>query len=147
MPSGPKHQIFCVVALSQPNLSTSVRVRVAHKQFVGLTVPTDQVVYSVNSAVWQCPRDAVVDVETLARHSAYGRCQVASPEIPVQANAVQKPVGGLEPVSLVYEGCGQWMPSEYRMCARELLEATGENGLAGSTALVWPVGRLGRRAD
>mmetsp|Transcript_9127 Transcript_9127/g.19840 ORF Transcript_9127/g.19840 Transcript_9127/m.19840 type:complete len:244 (+) Transcript_9127:329-1060(+) len=27
VPSGPKHQIFCVVALSQPNLSTRVRVR------------------------------------------------------------------------------------------------------------------------
>mmetsp|Transcript_12886 Transcript_12886/g.41172 ORF Transcript_12886/g.41172 Transcript_12886/m.41172 type:complete len:247 (+) Transcript_12886:269-1009(+) len=27
VPSGPKHQIFCVVCLSQPNLSTSTRVR------------------------------------------------------------------------------------------------------------------------
>jgi len=112
-----------------------VRIRVAHKQFVGLTVPADQVIYSVSSAVWQCPRDATVDVETLARHSAVGRCQVSTPEQPVQANAVQKLVGGAEPISLSTDGCGQWMPAEYRMCARELLEAGAE--FAAATALVY----------
>ena len=33
-----------------------IRIRVTHKQFVGLTVPADQVIYSVSSSVWQCPR-------------------------------------------------------------------------------------------
>ena len=112
-----------------------VRIRIAHKQFVGLTVPADQVIYSVSSAVWQCPRDTVVDVEELARHSAAGRCQVGLPDTPVQANAVQRLSGGLEPISLATEGCGAWMPSEYRMCARELLEAGGE--FAAATALVY----------
>ena len=55
--------------------------------------------------------------------------------MPVQPNAVQRPVGGLEPISLVYEGCGQWMPSEYRMCARELVDAGGE--FAAATALIY----------
>ena len=112
-----------------------VRIRIAHKQFVGLTVPADQVIYSVSSAVWQCPRDASVDVDELARHSAVGRCQVSAPELPLQPSAVQKPVGGLEPISMATEGCGQWMPAEYRMCARELLEAGAE--FAAATALVY----------
>lgn len=112
-----------------------IRIRVAHKQFVGLTVPADQVIYSVSSSVWQCPRDAVVDVEELARHSARGRCQVALPDLPVQPNAVQRLHGGLKPISLTTEGCGQWMPAEYRMCARELLEAGAE--VAAATALVY----------
>jgi hypothetical protein len=121
---------------SQRAITTrGVRIRVAHKQFLGLTVPADQMIYSVSSAVWQCPRDAVVDVEKLVRHSAVGRCQVAPPELPVQPNAVQRLVGGLEPISLAMEGCGQWMPPEYRMCARELLEAGAE--FAAATALVY----------
>jgi len=32
VPSGPKHQIFCVVCLSQPNLSTRVRCLLAFRQ-------------------------------------------------------------------------------------------------------------------
>ena len=112
-----------------------IRIRVAHKQFVGLTVPADQVIYSVSSSVWQCPRGAAVDLETLARHSAAGRCQIAPPDSLPQPSAVQQPIGALEPISLAAEGCGQWMPAEYRMCARELLEAGGE--FSASTGLVY----------
>ena len=112
-----------------------IRIRIANKQFVGLTVPADQVIYSVSSSVWQCPRDAVVDVETLARHSARGRCQISLPDMSVKPNAVQRLQGGLEPISLTTEGCGQWMPAEYRMCARELLEAGAE--MAAATALIY----------
>ena len=112
-----------------------IRIRVTHKQFVGLTVPADQVIYSVSSSVWQCPRDVHVDVDELARHSAVGRCQVSPARHPVQPNAVQVLVGGLDRISLTTEGCGQWMPAEYRMCAQELLEAGAE--FSAATALVY----------
>uniref|UniRef100_A0A7S2CVX3 Uncharacterized protein n=1 Tax=Haptolina brevifila TaxID=156173 RepID=A0A7S2CVX3_9EUKA len=112
-----------------------IRIRIANKQFVGLTVPADQVIYSVGGAVWQCPQDASVDVGELARHAASGRCQATLPNLPPQPNAVQQLAGGLERLTLSTEGCGAWMPPEFRMCAAELLEGGAE--LAASTAVVY----------
>ena len=43
-----------------------IRMRMANKQFVGLTVDADYVIYSVDGAVWQCPRDASVEIGALA---------------------------------------------------------------------------------
>jgi hypothetical protein len=37
----------------------------AHKQFVGLTVPSDDQIYAVNGAVWQCPKAATVSTAEL----------------------------------------------------------------------------------
>ena len=52
-------------AASQPG----IRIKMAHKQFVGLTVPSDEQIYAVNGAVWQCPKAASVSVGELERHS------------------------------------------------------------------------------
>lgn len=117
-----------------------IRIRIAHKQLVGLTVPADQVIYSVSSSVWQCPENVKVDVNELALHAAAGRCQVALPGLPVQRNAVQELWGSPEPISLTTEGCGQWMPPEYRMCARELLD--GGSYDTPSTDLIYVNGTL-----
>ena len=46
-----------------------VRIKVAHKQFVGLSVPSDDQIFAINGAVWQCPREPAVDVKDLAQHS------------------------------------------------------------------------------
>ena len=56
-----------------------MRIKMANKQFVGLTVPSDERIYSVDGAIWQCARDAHVDVEQLALHSARGRCLLELP--------------------------------------------------------------------
>ena len=112
-----------------------IRIRVANKQFVGLTLPADQHIYSVNSAVWQCPRDAHVDLDELARHAAVGRCQLSLPGRPAQPASVQELVGGFERLTMSTEGCGSWMPPEYRMCATELLEGGAE--LSAATAIVY----------
>ena len=42
-----------------------IRIKMAHKQFVGLTVPSDEQIYAVNGAVWQCPKAATVSVAWL----------------------------------------------------------------------------------
>ena len=113
-----------------------IKVKFANKQFVGLTVPSDKTIYAVANSVWECPADAQVDVADLARHSARGRCQMAPPTQPVQPNAVQQLVGSVQKLSIVSEGCGAWMPPEYRMCAADLAEAAGAEQTA-STAILY----------
>ena len=44
------------------------------------------------------------------------------------------PQGELSTLQLTAEGCGRWMPLEYRMCAAELLDGGAE--LAASTSTV-----------
>jgi len=112
-----------------------IRIKVANKQFVGLTVPADQHIFAVANSVWQCPVDAAVDFAVLARHSARGRCQLSPPGQPVKPNAVQQLVGPLERMAVSSEGCGAWMPPEYRMCAADLLEGGAE--LAAATSLLY----------
>ena len=112
-----------------------LRIKVANKQFVGLTTPADVDIYAVDSSVWQCPRDAAVDLSLLAARSAAGRCQLSRPGEARQPLAVQVPVGAPTPLVLTAEGCGQWMPVEYRMCAAELLD--GGAALAASTSTAY----------
>ena len=118
-------------------------LKMVHKQFVGLTVPADQVstadwnarvpsplrlpdpsrcsvpqkdsslsspqmIYYVDGSVWQCAKDARVDVSQLALHGARFKCDVELP-------GVLLPVGAMEKLDVSPEGCGRWMPVEYRM--------------------------------
>lgn len=92
-----------------------IRIKMAHKQFVGLSVPSDDVVYSVNNAVWQCPRGAPVQLDALHAHSQ----QQCAPDM----EGVQQPLGEMLPLQVSSEGgCGRWMPVEYRMCAVNMPE-------------------------
>jgi uncharacterized membrane protein YgcG len=92
-----------------------VRIKVAHKQFVGLSVPSDDVIFAVNGAVWQCPKSAGASVEELRKVST----QPCSADLP----GVQEPLGDLLPLEVTADGgCGKWMPYEYRMCAPDIPE-------------------------
>ena len=92
-----------------------IRVKVAHKQFVGLTVPSDDQIFVVNGAVWQCPRTSTVEI---ARLEASSR-QPCAADLP----GVQEQLGELLPLLVDADaGCGKWMPVEYRMCATNLPE-------------------------
>jgi len=96
-------------------LSSGIRIKVAHKQFVGLSVPSDDQIYAVNGAVWQCPKSATVDTAHLLKHST----QPCSADLP----GVQEPLGEMLPLQVTPDGgCGKWMPVEYRMCALNLPE-------------------------
>ena len=100
-------------AASQPG----IRIKMAHKQFVGLTVPSDDQIYAVNGAVWQCPKAATVSVAELEGHSQ----QPCSADLP----GVQQALGEMLPLQVSADGgCGKWMPVEYRMCAANLLVLT-----------------------
>mmetsp|Transcript_12056 Transcript_12056/g.34709 ORF Transcript_12056/g.34709 Transcript_12056/m.34709 type:complete len:755 (-) Transcript_12056:286-2550(-) len=97
------------------SLMPGVRIKMAHKQFVGLSVPADEVIFSVNNAVWQCPRGVAVDLNELHQHSQ----QECTSNLP----GVQEPLGEMLPLQVSSEGgCGKWMPAEYRMCAMNLPE-------------------------
>ena len=52
--------------------SAGLKVKIANKQFSGLTVPADHSIYHVSGSVWQCPRDALIDVSELRRQSHAG---------------------------------------------------------------------------
>ncbi|KAL3892535.1 MAG: hypothetical protein SGPRY_015039, partial [Prymnesium sp.] len=96
-------------------LSPGIRIKVAHKQFVGLSVPSDDQIYAVNGAVWQCPKSANVDVSELLKSSTQPCCA----DLP----GVQEPLGEMLPLQVTADGgCGKWMPVEYRMCALNLPE-------------------------
>jgi hypothetical protein len=106
-----------------------MRIKMSNKQFVGLTVPSDEQIYSVDGAIWQCARDAQVDVEQLALHSARGRCLLELP-------GVQNAVGERMPLTIDAEACGRWMPVEYRMCAPQLISQGTEVSASTSTYFV-----------
>ena len=94
---------------------SNIRIKMAHKQFVGLSVPSEDVVFAVNGAVWQCPKGAQAQVSELLKHST----QPCSADLP----GVQEPLGELLPLEVTPDGgCGKWMPYEYRMCALNLPE-------------------------
>jgi hypothetical protein len=73
-----------------------IRIKMAHKQFVGLSVPSDEMVYSVNNAVWQCPRGAIVNLQELQEHSQ----QPCASDLP----GVQEPLGQMLPLQVSGKG-------------------------------------------
>jgi hypothetical protein len=92
-----------------------IRIKMANKQFVGLSVPSEDVIFVVNGAVWQCPKVAHVDVAQLRKLST----ATCSQDLP----GVQEPLGELLPLEVTPDGgCGKWMPYKYRMCALNLPE-------------------------
>ena len=69
----------------------------------------------MSGAVWQCARGVLVDVDELGRFSSAHECRAELP-------GVQLPIGTRVPLEVSAEGCGQWMPKEWRMCAPQLIE-------------------------
>ena len=67
-----------------------IRIKVAHKQFVGLSVPSDDIIYAVNGAVWQCPKTAQANVRELLRHSTQP-CSADLPGVQVCAPSAHGP--------------------------------------------------------
>uniref|UniRef100_A0A7S0LDC4 Phospholipase B-like n=1 Tax=Coccolithus braarudii TaxID=221442 RepID=A0A7S0LDC4_9EUKA len=92
-----------------------VNIKVANKQFVGLTVgrPATDDVYVVDGALWVCRREA--------REPSIAALRLASgPGCDVELRGVQRSVGQPQRFEVTHEGCGNWMPQEFRMCAVHL---------------------------
>ena len=102
-----------------------IKVKMARKQFAGLELREHarEVVYAIRGALWVCQHDegaadgrhappAEPDLASLAAKSVH-ECDPALP-------GVQTPVGEPQPIETSAEGCGSWMPPEYRVCAPSL---------------------------
>ena len=100
-----------------------LRIKVSNKQFVGLKVesPAAEDVYVLSGAVWLCQRDGggAPDVRALQAASPPA-CDLALPGVHTDA-------GEQQAFRVTHEGCGGWMPSEFRMCAAKLKGATRRN--------------------
>ena len=99
-----------------------LRIKVSNKQFVGLKVesPAVEDVYVLSGAVWLCQRaGGALDVRALQAASPPA-CDLALP-------GVHTDEGEARAFRVTREGCGSWMPSEFRMCAAKLKGATRRN--------------------
>jgi len=114
-----------------------LRIAMVHKQAVGLTASgePEAAIYAVDGAVWRCAAETRVDPDELARHSSAGGCQLSLP-------GPHLPVGERRPLRMDAEGCGRWMPVEFRMCAPELLEDGDEAARATTTTFDVADGRF-----
>lgn len=93
----------------------NLRIKIANKQTVGLEVPSTQQVLFVAGSLWACGGD-VTPTEALLREMAgrTGRepCRTTLPPL-------QRAVGEMAPLMWVPEGCGKWIPADFRLCVSE----------------------------
>eukprot|EP00326_Haptolina_ericina_P029547 CAMPEP_0181172212 /NCGR_PEP_ID=MMETSP1096-20121128/2330_1 /TAXON_ID=156174 ORGANISM="Chrysochromulina ericina, Strain CCMP281" /NCGR_SAMPLE_ID=MMETSP1096 /ASSEMBLY_ACC=CAM_ASM_000453 /LENGTH=133 /DNA_ID=CAMNT_0023259927 /DNA_START=14 /DNA_END=415 /DNA_ORIENTATION=+ len=85
-------------------------------------------IYYVSGSVWQCGRDVKPNVAELAARGSARRCEVGLPGIVAGASEPRK-------IDVDGEGCGRWMPLEYRMCASQLIDQGAD--IAATTNTFW----------
>jgi len=94
-----------------------------------------QDVYVLNGALWMCERsDRPVDIDALRQASA--------PACDLELKGVQEAAGSREAFEVTQEGCGQWMPQEFRMCAPHLKAKGGPRGGGRHQSLIIEDGRF-----
>ena len=99
--------------------TAGLRVKVANKQFVGLEAGDGSGdVYVLNGSLWLCEHnpERPVNVASLLAASPPA-CDLALP-------GVQHAKGSRAAFKVNKEGCGGWMPQEFRMCASHLKGST-----------------------
>ena len=127
-----------------------LRIKVSNKQFVGLKVesPAAEDVYVLSGAVWLCQRDGGGAPDVRALQAAHTPTPTPNPNpnpspgpnpTPNTLQAASPPAcdlalpgvhtdsGEQQAFRVTHEGCGGWMPSEFRMCAAKLKGATRRN--------------------
>ena len=93
----------------------NLRVKIANKQAVGLEVPSSQQVLFVGGGIWACPDHVVADdslVRDLKERTAREPCRTTLPPL-------QRPVGELSSLRWQPEGCGKWIPADFRLCVAD----------------------------
>jgi len=111
-----------------------LKVKIALKQAVGLEASSQQQVIAVGGAVWACGGDVAVDsglLRDMRRRTELEPCRVTLPPL-------QRAVGAEVELASVSEGCGLWMPAEFRMCLKD------EKALPGDGKAVAVYSRDGR---
>jgi hypothetical protein len=93
----------------------NLRVKIANKQAVGLQVPSTEQVLFVAGSVWSCPAEVVADdvlIRQLSERTAREPCILTLPPL-------QRSIGGLSGLRWKPEGCGNWIPSDFRLCVAD----------------------------
>ena len=115
--TGPTRFLSAEGCYSWHAARAQLRMRISSKQAVGLdTSPSGEQVLSVGGAVWRCPADVAPTAELrseLAVRTAGEPCRLALP-------AVHPKSGAEAAVAVAADGCGKWIPAEFRMCATNL---------------------------
>jgi len=96
-----------------------MRIKIAHKQFVGLSTKSRNDVIVVNGAVWLC-RKGAIEVRSLLANSQLdcdadlkGVFDVVGPTIPI--------------TPLRSKACSNWIAPEFRVCANSSIARSGMN--------------------
>ena len=111
-------------------VKANLRIKIANKQAVGLEVPSTDQVLHVAGSVWICAGDVALSpalLTELTERTGREPCRTTLPPL-------QRPVG--EPTSLRWsaEGCGKWIPAEFRQC---VLDATSSLPADPRTVVVY----------
>ena len=96
-------------------VKANLRVKIANKQAVGLEYPSSQQVVYVAGSIWTCGGDVNVDgalLRELTERTGKEQCRLPLPPL-------QRPVGELTTLRWQPEGCGKWIPSEFRLCVAD----------------------------
>ena len=96
-------------------VKANLRVKIANKQAVGIEYPSSQQVVYVAGSIWTCGGDVSVDdalLRELTERTGKEPCRTPLPPL-------QRPVGELTPLRWQPEGCGKWIPTEFRLCVAE----------------------------
>jgi len=105
-----------------------IKVKMATKQFAGLELHEHarEHVYALHGALWICLADAAAgggDVAAAIRPFTPDLAALSAASAPACDPAlpgVQTSVGEPRQVATSGDGCGAWMPAEYRVCAPDL---------------------------
>ena len=101
----------------------NLRVKIANKQQVGLDVPSNLMALYVSGSVWVCSTSVELDealMREIQERTTHEPCRTSLPQL-------QRSNGPLASLHWSPEGCGKWIPSDFRMCVTEPSTALPED--------------------
>ena len=100
---------------SHEAVRANLRIKIANKQVVGLDVPSTQQVLFVAGSIWACAGDVSFDAQLLRELSDRTSKEPCRTTLP----PLQRSIGELNGLRWQPEGCGKWIPAEFRLCVAE----------------------------
>ena len=103
-------------------VQAKLKLKIALKQAVGLEATSRQQIIAVGGAVWACGGDVTVDQALLRNMRTRTELEPCRTTLP----PLQRPVGSEVELAAGSEGCGMWMPAEFRMCLKDEKSLPGD---------------------
>mmetsp|Transcript_58410 Transcript_58410/g.115963 ORF Transcript_58410/g.115963 Transcript_58410/m.115963 type:complete len:380 (-) Transcript_58410:275-1414(-) len=102
-----------------------IKVKVARKQFAGLELREHarEVVYAIRGALWVCQQDGSAGGSPFQEPNLTALGTLSDLQCDQSLPGVQTALGEPVRVETSGEGCGSWMPSEFRVCASALKDS------------------------